>query len=177
MGDDSIIIRRVWRSQIGTVVVYIVLCVLSVWLSEKFPVSRVDGYLFEIFGYKLYATLPLFSLLPLAALVSLTLPIYDGYMTVDKRGVELRTGILSLRQKIIRVRYEDIRGVEIGQSLLERLLDYGTVGIGSAATESVEIMFGGVGSPGGIQDLIQTERDRRVRLASKNVISEVAVGD
>jgi hypothetical protein len=177
MSEQELIIRRVWRSQLGTIAIYILLCVACISLSRTFPASVVDGLLFKISGLEVYLTLPLFSLLPLAALVTLCLPIYDGYMHVDSRGIELVLGILSLKQKITRVRFEDIRSIEIGQSILERLLDYGTIGVSSAATESIELSFNGVGSPREIQDFLQSERDRRLRVAPKDVITEVAVGD
>jgi len=109
--------------------------------------------------------------------MSLIWPIYDGYFKIDNRGVELKTGVLSINQKIVRVRYEDIRSIEVAQSILDRVLDVGTIGVASAATEGIEIAYNGVAAPREIQDLMQSERDRRLRLADKQVFNEVAVGD
>ena len=87
--------------------------------------------------------------------------IYDVLYTVDAKGIQARVGILSLHQRVIRVRYEDIRTVETEQTLLERFLDVGDVEIATAATGSVEIVLNGVAAPHEIRKMVQAERDRR----------------
>lgn len=177
MLQGQLIIRRAWRSQLKRLAIYVVLAIACIVLSRQFPRTIVDGPLFTIGSHQLFLSLPLLSFLPLAALMSLIWPIYDGYFKIDNRGVELKTGVLSINQKIVRVRYEDIRSIEVAQSILDRVLDVGTIGVASAATEGIEIAYNGVAAPREIQDLMQSERDRRLRLADKQVFNEVAVGD
>jgi len=54
--------------------------------------------------------------------------------------------------------------VEPKQTLLERMLGIGSVGVGSAMSSEVEIEMIGVPNPRGIQLLIGKERDKRLML-------------
>ncbi|MDZ4787225.1 MAG: PH domain-containing protein [bacterium] len=166
MIEGKITINRAWRSQWKRLIVYFVLCAASIFLSSYFPQSIITGKLFLVAGKNFYLTLPLFSLLPLYGLMNLVFPIYDANFTVDNRGMETRIGIISLRQSIVRVRYEDIRSIELNQTLLERGLNIGALAIGSAATSGIEIYFDGIASPKELQALIQQERDLRIRKSS-----------
>ncbi|MCB9030743.1 MAG: PH domain-containing protein [Deltaproteobacteria bacterium] len=166
MVRGKITVRRAWRSQLQRLAIFFALCAACVALSRFFPQSILLGQLFNIGETTIYLDFPLFSLLPFYALLNAIWPIYDALFTIDNRGLEMRTGILSLHQKIIRVRYEDIRSVELEQSLLDRALDTGTVGIGSAATGKIEIIFDGIGNPKDLQQMIQQEKDSRIKKSS-----------
>ena len=182
MINSEITIRRVWRSQIKRIVIYLVLSIASVVLSRQIPGSIIQGKLIDIGSLHLYLSLPLFSLLPLIALFSLVVPIYDAYLLIDNRGIEMTSGILSLNLVTNRVRFEDIRGIELEQKLIERALNVGTIGIGSAATDGIEILMPGVGAPRDLQEMIQAERDARQKAESAaghalNPYSQSSVGD
>jgi len=176
MLSGEIVIRRAWRSQLKPMMIYFILCIASIVLSQQFPGSVVAGRLFTIAETSIYLSLPLFTLLPLAALMGLVVPIYDATFTVDSRGIETRCGILGLRQKITRLRFEDIRGVELHQTLLDRILNIGTVGIGSAASAEIEVVFDGIHAPRELQEMIQAEKDRRSRVKPVTQVSQVASG-
>ncbi|MCB0339394.1 MAG: PH domain-containing protein, partial [Bdellovibrionales bacterium] len=133
MSSGAVMITRAWRSQLGRCIAFFGLSVVAVVLSSYFPGSVIKGELFTLFGWRISLSLPLFTLVPLYALMRLAWPIYDAVFMIDKRGIEMKTGILSLNQRIVRVRYEDIRSIELDQTLMERALNVGTVGIGSAA--------------------------------------------
>lgn len=168
MVDNVIVVRRVWRSQIMRLMVYFVLCLGTVLLSHHFPGSVLSGKLFTIGGSTFYLSLPLWSLFAFGGLVYCLLPIYDARMVIDRRGVELAVGILGLQYVVNWVRFEDIRGCELKQSVLERILDVGTLEIASAATEGVEITFDGIGSPRELQNMVQMERDIRKKAELEN---------
>lgn len=161
MIDSTILVPKTWRSEIGRLMFFCILCVASVILSEKFPGSIITGELISIGDTTSYLSLPLFSLLPFAALVDIIVRIYNVRYTVDTRGVQARVGILSLRQRIIRVRYEDIRSVETDQTILERMFGIGRIEIATAATGDIEIEFLGIAAPSEVREMIQNERDRR----------------
>ncbi|RMD88144.1 MAG: PH domain-containing protein [Candidatus Dadabacteria bacterium] len=165
MIDGKITIRRAWRSQIPKLVIYFALCVASIILSRKFPGTIIHGKLFSIGSITIWLRFPLFTLLPLWGLLNVIYPIYDALFTIDGNGVEMRKGILSLRQNIIRVRYEDIRVIEVQQTLLERILNIGAVEVGSAATGKIEIVFDRISSPHELQRAIQAEKDARLKRA------------
>ena len=166
MIEGKIIIKRAWRSQWRRMIVFALLSIASLALSNYFPASIIHGKLISLSNSDIFLSLPLFSLLPLYGLLNLMLPVFDATFTVDNRGIETRVGILSLSQFIVRIRYEDIRSIELHQSLLERGLNVGSLGIGSAATSTVEIYFDGISSPTELQLLIQQERDRRLKMTS-----------
>ena len=177
MIDGQVRLRRSWLSQLKRFGVFIVLCVACVVLSQNFPGSVITGRFITVGDTTIYLSIPLFSFLPLYALMMLIYPIYDALFTIDNRGLETRYGIISLQQKIVRIRYEDVRSIELQQSLLDRALNIGDVGIGSAATGKIEIVFDGVASPKEVQRMIQQERDRRLRARSKKGEQKVSAAN
>jgi uncharacterized membrane protein YdbT with pleckstrin-like domain len=101
---------------------------------------------------------------------------YNVRFIVDERGIEARVGILSTHQTITRIRYEDVRSVETRQSILDRLLNIGSIDVGTASTGYVEVTLLGVANPLEIQEMIQQERDRRQALVRKRkMTSETGV--
>lgn len=134
-------------------------------LSHLFPQTVIVGPLITLLGAEIVLFLPLLWFIPAGILMAAIINIYDVRFIVDTRGIETRVGILGLNQRIVRVRYEDIRSVEVAQTLWDRVLDIGTVQVGTAATGGVEVEFSGVAAPHEIQKMIQSERDKRQRLA------------
>ena len=163
----GLVVRKVWRSELPSVLMFFVLGAASVYLTRLFPASVIRGPLFSIGGEQLFLRLPLLWFLPAAALSTALLRIYDVRYVLDGDGIEARTGIISLNQQVTRLRYEDIRSVEFKQSIWERLLDIGELEIGTAATSGVEIVLHGAACPGEVQNMILRERDRRQALARR----------
>lgn len=147
-------------------VVFFILCIAAVLLSSYFPGSKIVGEIITIGDKRIMMTLPLFALMPLVAFGDLIARIYDVRFTLSADGIEARVGIVSLSQSVTRIRFEDIRLIEVDQSLLERLLDVGNVLIGTAATDSIEVYMEGMVAPGEIQRMVQAERDKRQQLAT-----------
>lgn len=162
MERDKIVIPKVWRSELLRLILFVVLSAASVIASHKLPGSIISGHLFTIGQMRFELSLPLFWLLPLMALGSAFFRIYNVRYSVDSRGIESRIGILALNQVITRIRFEDIRSIETGQTLIERLLDIGMVEMGTAASGGMEMVFEGVNAPREVQRLIQNERDARM---------------
>ena len=162
MSKGKVRVYKTWRSELQRLAVFFVLCIISVVASNYLPGSLIKGKLFSIGSQTIFLSLPIFWLLPFGSLVGLLLRIYDVLYTVDAKGIQARVGILSLHQRVIRIRYEDIRTVETEQTILERFLDVGDVEIATAATGSVEIVLEGVAAPHEVRKMVQAERDRRV---------------
>lgn len=68
--------------------------------------------------------------------------------TIYTDVVTSRVGIIA--RNISQVRIADIRGMTISQSIIGRMLNYGNVIIGTAATGEAEIIMRGVSSPASI---------------------------
>ena len=162
-----------WRSQLGHIVLYILFSYLAVRFSLMWPDAFViNGELFRVGGTVYFMDLPWAVLIPFAILGKMFLYIYDAKYIIDERGVEAQVGLVSLNLRQPRLRYEDIRGVEPRQTLWERFLGIGSVLIGSAMTDDVEITMIGVPNPRAVQLLINSERDKRMKGIQKNMSSK-----
>ena len=164
MSGRALIIPKVWRSEIRMLAAFAIVSVVCVVLSRHFPGSVITGQVISAGDYVLELSLPLFWLAPLTVLMLAIVRLYDVRYQVDDMGIECRIGILSLHQHTVRVRYEDVRSVELEQTLLDRLLDIGDVYISTAANAGVEVVFSGVSAPSEVQEMVQRERDRRHKL-------------
>lgn len=164
---SELVIPKVWRSELKGVCLFLFCSVLSVFLSATFPGSIITGKLFAIGSVTLVLSLPLFWFIPFITILFTIIRIYNVRYVIDSRGIESKTGILSMHQRITRVRYEDIRSIELEQTLLERMMDIGDVEISTAATGAVEIIFQGIAAPQEVQDMLQRERDSRQRATAR----------
>ena len=79
-------------------------------------------------------------------------------LTVTSERTSCRRGILS--KSITEVWHQDIRNVQLNQTLLQRILDVGTIGISSAGQSGLEISVSGVPNPDSIKQLIDQHRRR-----------------
>lgn len=163
--EKQIVIAKVWRSELPRVVVMLASCAVSVFLSLKFPGSVIRGELLTLGSRTVYLSLPLFWLVPFGIYLELLYRIYNVRYAMDPRFLEARLGVLSLSQNIVRVRYDDIRGVETDQTVLGRALDFGDVQVGTAATAGMEIVMRGIGAPREVREVIERERDRRIAIS------------
>lgn len=118
-------------------------------------------------------SLPLFWLIPLGGFFDLVYRIYNVRFELTSRFIEARTGILSLNQNITRIRYEDVRGAEIDQTILGRMLDYGDVQVGTAASAEMEVIISAISAPRELQEMILRERDRRVELEKAQTLKSL----
>ncbi|MGB1929669.1 MAG: PH domain-containing protein [Mariniblastus sp.] len=80
-------------------------------------------------------------------------------MTVSSERTRLRRGILS--KSITEVWHQDVRNVQLKQTLFQRLFGVGMIGISSAGQSGVEISVSGIPDPEVIKSLIDTHRMRR----------------
>lgn len=153
-----------WRSQLFLILGYFCLCIAVVWVCRLFPqVTIVKGRLLSYGSHQLDLFLPWPIFFPGFVLGKVLLYIYNSKYIIDERGVEAQIGLVSLNLRQPRLRYEDIRGIEPQQTLWERILGIGSVLIGSAMTQDVEIVMTGVSNPRAIQLLISGERDKRLK--------------
>lgn len=151
-----------WRSQISNLLLLAILFIATVVVSRYVPALVVAGSLFSFGDTTYFLHLPILTLIPGALLGKILINIYDAKYIIDDRGVEAQIGLVSMNLRQPRLRWEDIRGVEPNQTIWDRLLGIGSVLIGSAMTQDVEITMSGVANPRAVQLLIGGERDRRL---------------
>lgn len=164
-GDTSIryYFFPTWRSQFLNLLAFAGLCIVGIVGSRAVPGTVMAGSLFSLGDTTYFLHLPLLSLPAGAMLAKILIHIYDAKYIIDEHGVEAQIGLVSLNLRQPRLRWEDIRGVEPNQTIWERILGIGTVLVGSAMTQEVEVQMSGVANPRAIQLLIGGERDRRLR--------------
>ena len=80
-------------------------------------------------------------------------------LTVSSERTRLRRGILS--KSITEVWHQDVRNVQLKQTLFQWLFGVGMIGISSAGQSGVEISVSGIPDPEVIKSLIDTHRMRR----------------
>lgn len=80
---------------------------------------------------------------------------FASRLTVSPRQITLQRGIINITT--VNVSPDSIRSLEVYQSLLGRMLGYGSICIGTAATSGYEIVFNGLDDPAGVAKLIRAE--------------------
>ncbi len=164
MEDKKLVIYKVWRSEYKLFIGLFIGIFLSIFLSKEFPSTVLSGEVIEIGGTKYFLSLPVFWLIPAGFYAFAALRIYNVRYCLTGKGIEMTIGILSLRQRSVKIRYEDIRSVETEQTIFERMLNIGTVEIGTSATGAIEVIFKGIEAPQEVQQIVQREKDRRLSL-------------
>ena len=164
---QNLVIRRVWRSQILLLGLFLLSSPVCIWLSELMPGSILTGPLFNFGDFRINLKLPLFWFIPAFFASKAIINVYDVRYLLDKQGLEAKIGILSLNQTTIKLRYEDIRSIDSRQGVLDRILGIGSVDIGTAASAGLEMSMQGIGDPLNIQKIIQAERDAATLRAKK----------
>ena len=156
----AVVFFPTWRSQMGNIIAFVLLSFATVYLSNG-PLSFMvlKGKLFPLGNDMLWLHFPVLIMIPAYFLMRVLVAVYDSKFIIDDRGVEAHLGLVSFNLRQPRLRYEDIRGVEPTQTLVERMLGIGTLLVGSAMTFEVEIVMEGIDNPRAMQELINRARD------------------
>lgn len=97
-------------------------------------------------------------LLPLLVLGETARRYYNDLYIICDDHILRKQGRLSLRYSVPLVKYIDIRGIRVNQSILGRIFNYGDVLVGTAAQDESEIILAAVDSP---EELAQVLEDAR----------------
>lgn len=115
----------------------------SVWLPHESAISFVENISF-------------YAVMFIAFLIFYS--IYSRSYFVGPKGVEATIGLVSKDQ--VRVEYSQVRGINLKQSIVERLLHYGSIEISTSGSDGSEIKFTGIIAPGDILAVLRS-RERR----------------
>jgi len=77
-------------------------------------------------------------------------------LVVTNRKTTLRTGLLS--KNTDDVFHKDVRNIQVRQTLFQRILGVGNIGISSAAQADMEIVVQGIPNPCRVKEIIETHR-------------------
>ncbi len=140
-----------------------------------FAVFGIDNLLFSTGFLKREGFMLLFvralSIVPAAYLLNI-IRIYFNELYVFKAHVICHhNGRLSLNYQMPVVYYSDVREIVVKQGMLGRILNYGDVFVGTAATKGLEVHLKGIYNPRVIEKFI--ERMRALRSVHDVMASEV----
>ena len=78
---------------------------------------------------------------------------YSWAYTIDSETIESREGLIARKVKSIRI--QDLRNINVNQSLWQRLMGVGDVEFSSAGGSGIEVVFRGVDKPLQVKQLAQ----------------------
>ena len=142
--------RPAWRTQWLSLGVEFILLIGLLWIFWAVIVN--DPTAWQQWLY----------LLALLCGISLAVPIlyrhYAWRYSVAGDNIESRYGIIS--RQVHSVRIQDLRNVNVNQSILQRLIGIGDVEFSSAGGGGVEVVFFAVTRPVELKDKIQSLQDQ-----------------
>jgi len=165
-----------WRSQLGNLLLFLLTSLVTISASNWVDWTIIKGELFSFNGTSYQLHLPILIFLPGLILTKILVRIYDSEYIIDGRGVEAQVGIVSFMLRQPRLRFEDIRGVEPSQTIIERLFTIGQLEIGSAMKEDVEIVMEGISDPRAVQLFLSEEIERSLRRITNSTINTGNIG-
>jgi uncharacterized membrane protein YdbT with pleckstrin-like domain len=86
--------------------------------------------------------------------------LFDARNEISPHHVRSVQGRLSWKRKNSEVSYENMRGVEASQNVIERILGVGTIKLWTAISDTPEIVMKGIDDPDSIAKLIQQRIDK-----------------
>lgn len=149
--QPEIVIVQDYLNQLPLMVLFLLSVYALIRFSPMFPwsVQWLDLWLF-------YFPLPLFGIFPLMILAVLTHALFDKRMVLTDEYLNFIEGRVSWKEKTIRVGYEHIREIEIDQTIYQRIVGIGDIGITAIATTlEPTIIMPGIRKPRVLKDTIR----------------------
>jgi len=97
---------------------------------------------------------PLFWLVPIMSWVFLFNRLYDHLYIIASDHVRVIKGRFSFSKKDMRIEYHNIRGIEVDRNLYGRIVNVGSIRVGTAMTNTPEIILDDVSNPSRYRDII-----------------------
>jgi len=137
------------KSAVAPGLVFLVTCYLAMKLSEF-----SDFFLLHIELGPILLIVPWLMAGPLALLVRLLYRLYDPVYEISEEEVKTIRGNLGLGSQVMEASFEQINGVEIRSNIISRLLNVGTLVIGTGMTGENEVLMWGIEDPERYQNFI-----------------------
>lgn len=162
----TLILHRTWRSTWPYLLAFFVSC----WLALRFSDSpeMLLPFNFQMFGTQYELVLPIFSLLAAVSLARPLFLVYDDEHEISCHHLRSVAGICSLRKKRLEYSYDDLLGVEIDQTLIDRLLNVGQVSAGTAMRGGPEVKMEGLADPKTVGQFVTARIDAARMRSNKN---------
>lgn len=145
------------------ILAYVTTCMLGAIFTNRIPESLLS-FNMGILGLNLHVALPLAMIPALVLLSRIHNKLNDSYLELEDGYVRLTRGACKLHRTQVEIPFESILFVELGQSIVERLFNVGSISVGRNPYENAEITLSGVSNPQRYTALIK-ERIAQLRRA------------
>jgi hypothetical protein len=105
------------------------------------------------------------GIIPVLLLLNIFRTYYNEMIHFERNKITLYFGRLGFKYEVPALKYIDIRGVQVRQSIMGRILDYGDVELGTSGAADYEMTIQGVRNPTQMADLIYDLRLEAEKLA------------
>lgn len=143
------------------------------WATVRFPGSILYFSLPSSMSFYEFP-IPFFGIFPLMLISVLCHRHWDAKYSIADVYASGITGLLSFRKNEMRVEFKHLRGMDIEQTILGRFFDVGTLMIGTAMREDVELNMYGIRHPAYYRDII-ARAIQEVPLSGENREEQQAV--
>lgn len=154
--------QRSWRSVLPQLLLAILILVFGLYITAYIDESVLVIPIFEEFSLRL----PIFLLLFLFVLIRPVVQIYDSYCELSEHHLRIVRGRLSIWRRNQEFAFEDLLGVQVSQSIIDRILGVGRIEVGSK-TSAIQISMSGIKNPQLYADHVSRRIDNS-RIAEKN---------
>ena len=151
---------RSWKSLIPGIFVFFFSFVALLFIQINF---EMDSYS-RIIG-----------LIPFLILIELLRMYYNDLYILGDDTLTRKQGRFSLNFRVPTVKYIDIRGIRITQSIWGRLFGYGDIEIGTSAQDGAELIIENVDNPAELVQII--ESFKTLNLKNMNPIAKKHIND
>lgn len=150
--------RSLW-SIMSNMIIFLALVVIVYLINYFYPRYTVPRTIPLIGG----ATLRWLAVFPVLMLLEIIRRYHDDLYVFHRDYIKHLGGRLSLSYSVPALNYSDIRSIWVDQDVMGRILNYGTVILGSAAEEENELWIEGVRGPQELANLVEELRDFNVK--------------
>lgn len=135
----------------GFILTIIAITFVSIYLTYLYPWSMQKIWSSEYFSLKI----PFFALLPLALIAHLLHLVLDKKMVFTDSYILFLEGLMSWKEKSIRVHYFNIKEIEIDQTIYQKIFGLGDLSITTVATQiESALLMPGIRNARHIKDFI-----------------------
>ena len=151
---DSKVFYRSKLAELPMIALLLIIIILKLYLTAKYNFGLVN-YNLSLLGKTYTLSFSLLSILTVFVFLLILRNHYNQKLIVGSNFVICKSGIISINQQDVRLDFENIRGIEIDKSILDRILNLGKLKIGSSSTDQIEIIFSGLRNPNQVRALIE----------------------
>lgn len=141
------------------ILLFFILTALAIYLTYLYPGSVQYIDLYPLIEKDIYLPIPLFFIIPLFLLSYIMHTLYDALYIIGEDYVRATYGLLSFNKTDVRLEFVDVRGIEINRGIYGRIVNTGTIHVGTAMREEEELFIINVYNPSQYRDLILKRRN------------------